>query len=148
MSDIQEFTIGKYQLDQDEFYTIIKQFPYLGNISNKNKIIGPFDGKINSMYLFKGINDPISKIIIKQNESFDILFRCRVSQAFRYEDIVKEKILYPFLDGTFTLETEKLGEKIQDIVNKKEGHYIFQKDGSNPSIIPVQNLLYYYEDYC
>jgi len=31
------------------------------------------------------------------------IFRARISEAFRYESIVKEKILFPILDGTVDL---------------------------------------------
>ncbi len=125
------YPIGKYSLTQEEFFAVVEQFPGLENVSECESIVGPFDGKINSMYLFNNLNGK------------DLLFRTRVSRAFRYESVAKEKILYPYLDGTFSKQTPRLGKKIKRLANKKRGKYRFTKE--NPPLVPVQNLLHFYE---
>ena len=125
------YSIGPYVLTFTEFCTVLKQFPPLEDIEKATEIKGPFDGKINSIYL------------IKWADKKAVIFRTRISRAFRYEPIVKEKILYPLLDGTFNIETKDLGKQIQAINNAKEGKYIF--DNNKEPVVPVQNLLYYYE---
>ena len=131
VSDEQTYTIGKYTLIYSQFKKVMSQFSQLGDLDKLSDIIGPFDGKINSMYLFKF------------SDGKKALFRCRVSKAFRYEALVKEKILYAFLDKTFTKDTPKLGQKINELTNTHKGTHVFGE--SNPSIVPVQDLISYYE---
>jgi aminoglycoside phosphotransferase (APT) family kinase protein len=126
-----QYPIGPFQCSRHEFNTILEQFPSLQKISQATKIVGPFDGKINSIY----------RIDIPNQES--VIFRTRISKAFRYEPIIKEKILYPFLDGSIMDSTQDLGQKIKEIIATKAGSYCFKT--KNPSIVPVQDLLYYYE---
>jgi Ser/Thr protein kinase RdoA (MazF antagonist) len=124
-------TIGPYQCDRATFTRILQQFPPLHTFGMNTPITGPFDGKINSIY----------RIDLTPENA--LIFRTRISKAFRYEPIVKEKILYPFLDRTLTCDTPHLEKKIDAIINSRQGTYIFQSD--RPSITPVQDLLYYYE---
>lgn len=93
-------------------------------------IVGPFEGKINTIYQFKTENGP------------DFIFRARTSLAFRYENIIKEKILFPFLDGAIQSNSSHLYEKIREITNKQVGSYILN-DSNLP--IKIQNLFYYDE---
>lgn len=93
-------------------------------------IIGPFEGKINTIYQFKTEYGP------------DFIFRARTSAAFRYENIIKEKVLFPFLDGTIRLDTPNIHEKVKAITDKQIGSHIL-----NESNVPIkiQNLFYYDE---
>lgn len=130
------FQIGPFNLNFHDFITVLGQFPALKNIEFASKIDGPFDGKINSIYMINWDKT------IKQN-SEAVIFRTRISKAFRYEPIVKEKILYPFLDGSLSINTPHLKEEINQITHKNQGSYIFTS--TKPSIVPAQNLLYFYE---
>jgi aminoglycoside phosphotransferase (APT) family kinase protein len=127
----QVYPIGSIALSQPDFYTILRRFPPLADIEQVSIIKGPFDGKINTIYLLKWEN------------AKSLIFRARVSKAFRYEPIVKEKILYPLLDGSLNQNTPNLGQKIEQISETRQGSYVFSTE--RPSIVPVQNLIYYYE---
>jgi fructosamine-3-kinase len=126
-----EYSIGPYNCNYDQFCQILSQYSVLENVSNAKRIKGPFDGKINSIY----------RVDLDAEKS--VIFRTRISKAFRYEKIVKEKILYPLLDRSINIDTENLYEKIQALSNKKAGSYIFSAE--NHSIVPVQDMYYYYE---
>jgi aminoglycoside phosphotransferase (APT) family kinase protein len=56
---------------------------------------------------------------------------------------VKEKILFPLLDGTLYPFSSKLEEKIKELLGSPSGNHIFNKQ--NPPVIPVGNLRYYDE---
>ena len=103
------------------------------DISSITGISGPYDGKINSIYQFKN-----------KNPDETIMFRARVSEAFRYEQIVKEKILFPILDRSIKLKgNPQLENQIDKLVKKQRGKHLF-KEGNQP-IIAVQDLLHYDE---
>jgi aminoglycoside phosphotransferase (APT) family kinase protein len=125
------FPIGSYQCSHDQFISILQQFPPFENITPPIAIEGPFDGKINSIYL------------IEPKPQKKLIFRTRVSKAFKYEAIVKEKILYPLLDQSITQDSLHLKELINNLTNQKQGSYLFSPQ--RPPIVPVQNLHYYYE---
>ncbi|MHA1338700.1 MAG: aminoglycoside phosphotransferase family protein [Promethearchaeota archaeon] len=136
------YKIGEISLDFNQFVKIIydafefkfKEREYRKKIGKIIYIEGPFDGKINSIYHFK------------TDQNFDFIFRARISKAFRYENIVKEKILFPFLDGVLDINTPNLGKKIQDIANRKIGFYEFKSDAYRlPVKIPN---LYFYDESC
>jgi aminoglycoside phosphotransferase (APT) family kinase protein len=98
---------------------------------------GPFDGKINSIYrlTYDATTGPVT-----------FIFRARISEAFRYEAIVKEKILFPILDGTVDLRGGgKLKGEIGRILGAKTGSHVFSRD--KPPAIPVQSL-YHYDETC
>ncbi len=125
------FEIGEKKTSAKELANFFYQNPYLSRFSNFKKISGPFDGKINSTYV----------ITTSTNEK--IIFRNRISKAFRYEPLVKEKILYPLLTRELDPSDPELGKKIKDITEKTEGSYIFTEQ--NPPILPIQTMYYYYE---
>lgn len=98
---------------------------------------GPFDGKINSIFrvTYDATPDPVTFIL-----------RARVSEAFRYEGIVKEKILFPILDGTVDLRPGGgLRGSIEAILDARTGSHVFSQ--GKPPAIPVQNL-YHYDESC
>lgn len=126
-----QYPIGPYNCSRADLNRILGQFPPLRTIADAVKIKGPFDGKINSIYR------------IDRATGDSVIFRTRISRAFRYEPIVKEKILYPFLNGTLRSDTPDLELRMREILTRLEGSYQFTAD--HPPIVPVQDLLYYYE---
>ncbi|MFW9875655.1 MAG: hypothetical protein ACFFG0_21335, partial [Candidatus Thorarchaeota archaeon] len=94
------------------------------------KITGPYRADINTIYKVKFEN---SKLV----------FRFRTSKFFEFENLIKEKLLFPFLDKTLTPLDLNLRERVKAIINTKIGAYIFDKE--KPPIIPVSDLIYYDE---
>ncbi|MHA1792789.1 MAG: phosphotransferase family protein [Promethearchaeota archaeon] len=106
------------------------------NESRIQSINGPFDGKINTIYTVNIATDNVTKK--------HVIFRARISKAFRYENIVKEKLLYPLLDGTLIIDnTLKTRKTIENIIRQKTGSHVF--DPEMPPIVPVQDLYYFDE---
>ncbi len=126
-----DLEIGEKKYSVKQLSDFFSKIPQLTQFSNFKKISGPFDGKINSTYVITTLSN--NKII----------FRNRISKAFRYEPIVKEKILYPLLTKEFCTRDPDLGKKIKEIAEKTEGSYIFQD--SQPPILPIQTMYYFYE---
>jgi aminoglycoside phosphotransferase (APT) family kinase protein len=96
---------------------------------------GPFDGKINSIYrlTYEAGAGPVT-----------FIFRARISEAFRYESIVKEKVLFPILDGTVNLQGGgELRKQIEKLLAAKTGSHVFSDE--KPPAIPVQSLYHYDE---
>ncbi|MBD3351901.1 MAG: hypothetical protein GF364_10485, partial [Candidatus Lokiarchaeota archaeon] len=118
-------------MSQENFIELMKPVPKKYDLNKILDIVGPFDGKINSIYH------------IKTKTKEDLIFRARVSQAFRYEDIIKDKILFPFLDGKLSPDTPNLSGKIENISNNEIGSYVFKEQPFRP--IHLQNLLYFDE---
>jgi len=121
------YPIGENLYNMKEFKEIFSHLLSLGDLT---KIKGPYGGKINTIYRLKF-------------EENDVVFRTRTSKAFRYEDIIKEKVLFPFLDGTLSYDTPDLREKIKEILVTKTGSYFFSNQ--KPPIISVGELVYYDE---
>ncbi len=127
----QLYFLGKKDLYQ--FKEIIKTFSNVDVLIEQGKlkkIIGPFDATINTIYRVNF-------------ENSHLIFRFRTCENFPFENIVKEKLLYPFLDGTLSGDTDNLTGQVNSIVSSKMGAYIFHKD--NPPTVPVGNLIYYDE---
>ena len=124
------YPIGDKLYNIYEFNNLFLEIEELKHLGAINKIKGPYEGKINIIYRLK-------------SELNDVVLRARLSKAFRYENLIKEKVLYPFLDGTLTPDTPDLREKIKAVLKKERGQYLFDED--NPSIIPVSDLLYFDE---
>jgi len=125
-----------YSLNKDELYQLDDVIDFFSNIEilreqgKIRKIQGPLDGKVNTLY--------------KVNfENSQLVLRFRTSKSFSYENFVKEKVLFPFLDGTLYSKISNLSEKIKDILSKSSGSYIFNK--FNPPVIPVGDLVYFDE---
>lgn len=127
----QLYTLGKedlYQLDE-----IIKRFSSVEVLVNQGKIkriLGPFDGENNTIYRVNF-------------ENSELIFRFRTSKFFPYEDIIKEKLLFPILDGNLKPQSPNFRENIKKIISTKIGDYFFNKQ--NPPVIPVKDLIYYDE---
>ena len=127
----QLYPIGKKELYQ--FHEIIKIFSKIGILVQQGKvkkITGPYRADVNTIYKVKF-------------ESNQLVFRFRTSLFFQFENLIKEKLLYPFLDKTIKPDDLNLREKIKEIINIKTGAYIFHKE--KPPIIPVYNLIYFDE---
>ena len=127
----QLYFIGKKNLYQfDEIIKTFSNIDVLVNQGKVKKIKGPYITDINTLYRVNF-------------ENSQMVFRFHTSQFFQYEKLIKEKLLYPFLDKSLNPNDIDLGKKVKEIVNTKTGSYIFNKE--NPPIIPVCNLVYYDE---
>ena len=127
----QLYPIGKKDLYQ--FHEIVKIFSKIGVLVQQGKvkkITGPYRADVNTIY----------KVKFENNQ---LVFRFRTSRFFQFENLIKEKLLYPFLDKTIKPDDLNLRDKIKKLINKKTGAYIFNKE--KPPIIPVYNLIYYDE---
>ncbi|MFX0137963.1 MAG: dihydrodipicolinate synthase family protein [Candidatus Hodarchaeota archaeon] len=127
----QLYFIGKKDLYQ--FEDIINRFSQIDVLVKQGKvkkIKGPYIVDANTLYRVKF-------------ENSQLVFRFRTSQFFQFENLVKEKLLYPFLDKTLSPNDIDLRQKVKEIINTKKGVYLF--DRQRPPIIPVCNLIYYDE---
>ncbi|MHA1985896.1 MAG: dihydrodipicolinate synthase family protein [Promethearchaeota archaeon] len=127
----QLYPIGKKDLYQ--FHEIIKIFSKIGVLVQQGKvkkITGPYRADVNTIY----------KVRFENNQ---LVFRFRTSRFFQFENLIKEKLLYPFLDKTIKPDDINLREKIKELIKLKTGAYIFNRE--KPPIIPVYNLIYYDE---
>jgi len=125
------YSIGKKDLYQ--FHDIINTFSKINILveqGNVRKIKGPYIADINTIYRVKFDNS-------------QLVFRFRTSKFYQFENLIKQKLLFPFLDKNLTPQDLDLRIKINEIINKKMGSYIFKKE--NPPIIPVSNLVYFDE---
>ncbi|MHA1680791.1 MAG: phosphotransferase family protein [Promethearchaeota archaeon] len=133
-----EISVGKITIPLADFYELLergKREAGLEKDSTCTSMDGPFDGKINTIYKLDFLN---------ATSPCEMIFRARISEAFRYENIVKEKILFPILDGTVDLSGGKnLESQIDAIIKKDVGSYLLERD--NDPIMPVQDLYYYDE---
>lgn len=127
----QLYFIGKKDLYQ--FEDIINRFSQIDVLVQQGKvkkIKGPYIVDANTLYRVKF-------------ENSQLVFRFRTSQFFQFENLVKEKLLYPFLDKSLNPNDIDLRQIVKKIVNTKTGTYIFDKE--KLPIIPVCNLIYYDE---
>ncbi len=125
------YSIGKKDIYQ--FHDIINAFSKINILveqGNVRKITGPYLADINTIYRVKFDNS-------------QLVFRFRTSKFYQFENLIKQKLLFPFLDKNLTPQDLDLRIKIKEIINKKMGSYIFKKE--NPPIIPVSNLVYFDE---
>ncbi|MFX1374923.1 MAG: dihydrodipicolinate synthase family protein [Promethearchaeota archaeon] len=128
----QLYSIGAKHLYQ--FQDIIETFSNIDILVQQGKvkkITGPYIAGVNTIYKVKF-------------ENSQLVFRFRTSKYFQFENLIKEKLLFPFLDKSLTPKDQNLREKVKLIINSKKGGYIFDKE--NPPIIPVSNLIYYDEN--
>ena len=127
----QLYFIGKKDLYQ--FEDIIKTFSQIDILVKQGKVIkikGPYIVDANTLYRVKF-------------ENSQLVFRFRTSQFFLFENLIKEKLLYPFLDKSLNPNDIDLRQKVKEIINTKTGAYVFNRE--RPPIIPVCNLIYYDE---
>ncbi len=136
----QAMTIGKTKATLEEIDALVAPAKTRAGIpasARPTQCKGPFDGKINSIYrlTYDSTSGPVT-----------FIFRARISEAFRYESIVKEKILFPILDGTVDLHGgDKLKGEIGRIIGARTGSHVFSC--GKPPAIPVQSL-YHYDETC
>ncbi|MFO8017205.1 MAG: dihydrodipicolinate synthase family protein [Promethearchaeia archaeon] len=124
------YKIGNHLYDFTTLASKISKIDKLQELGELKKIKGPYGGRINKIYRIKlGINSYV--------------LRARTSQAFRYEGLIKEKVLFPFLDSSLHKELPDLGNRVDKICGEKKGSYTFDED--SPSVIPVYDLIYYDE---
>jgi len=76
-------------------------------------------------------------------ENNHLVFRFHTSPYSQFDNLIKEKLLYPFLDNTLNPNDTDLRIKVKEILNMRSGSYVFTKE--NPPIIPVSNLIFYDE---
>lgn len=127
----QLYSIGEKDLYQ--FHDIIKEFSQIDILVQQGKvrkISRPLMADVNTIYRVKFENN-------------QLVFRFRTSKFFQFENLVKQKLLFPFLDKTLSPDDLELRNKVINIINKKTGAYIFKKD--KPPVIPVSNLTYFDE---
>ncbi|MHA2430589.1 MAG: dihydrodipicolinate synthase family protein [Promethearchaeota archaeon] len=127
----QLYSLGKegiYQLD--DIINTFSNIEVLIKQGKLKKIIGPYDAETNTIYRVNF-------------ENSQLIFRFRTLKSFKYEHLIKEKVLFPLLDGSLNPHLENFREKVKEIIALKKGDYIFNKE--NPPIIPVGNLIYYDE---
>ncbi|MHA2007958.1 MAG: dihydrodipicolinate synthase family protein [Promethearchaeota archaeon] len=127
----QLYPIGTKDLYQ--FHDIIKTFSQVDILVQQGKvkkITGPYASDVNTIYRVKFENN-------------QLVFRFRTSKFFQFENLVKQKLLFPFLDKSLSPDDLELRHKVINIISKKTGAYIFKKD--RPPVIPVSNLTYYDE---
>ncbi|MDX1797753.1 MAG: dihydrodipicolinate synthase family protein [Candidatus Lokiarchaeia archaeon] len=119
--------------DHYQFDEIINTFSNIEVLVKQGKV-----KKIKGPYIVD--NNTIYRVNFENNQ---LVFRFRTSQHFQIEDIIKEKLMYPFLDKTLNSDDGNLRQKVQKIIDTKTGSYLFNKE--KPPIIPVSNLIYYDE---
>jgi aminoglycoside phosphotransferase (APT) family kinase protein len=125
------YSIGKKDIYQ--FRDIINTFSKINILveqGNVRKITGPYLADINTIYRVKFDNS-------------QLVFRFRTSKFYQFENLIKQKLLFPFLDKNLTPQDHDLRSKIKELMSKKTGFYIFKKEA--PPIIPVSNLVYFDE---
>ncbi len=125
------YFLGKKELYQfDEIINTFSKIDVLVEQGKVKKIKGPYIDTRNILYR---VNFEKSRLV----------FRFRTSQFNYLQNLIKEKLLYPFLDNSLNPNDIDLRNKVKEIINTRTGEYIFNKD--NPPIIPVCNLIYYDE---
>ncbi len=125
------YHVGKGDFYQfDEIIKTFSNFEVLVKQGKVKKIKEPYVSDINTL----------NRVNFENNQ---LVFRFRTGQLKSVENLIKEKLLYPFLDKTLNPDDFELRNKVKEIINTKTGSYIFNKD--KPPIIPVCNLLYYDE---
>ncbi|MFX1388900.1 MAG: dihydrodipicolinate synthase family protein [Promethearchaeota archaeon] len=125
------YFLGKQDLYQfDEIIKTFSQIEILVNQGKVKKIKGPYTTDINTLY----------RVNFEKNQ---LVFRFRTDQYLLFDNLIKEKLLYPFLDKTLSPNDINLRQNVKEILASKKGSYFFDKE--NPPIIPVCNLFYYDE---
>ncbi|MFX1385764.1 MAG: aminoglycoside phosphotransferase family protein, partial [Promethearchaeota archaeon] len=127
----QLYFLGKKELYKfDEVIKTFSKISVLVDQGKVKKIKGPYITDTSTLY----------RVYFENNQ---LIFRFRTSQLFQIENLIKEKLLYPFLDKNLNPTDPDLRQKVKEIINTKTGEYIFNKN--RPPIIPVCNLIYYDE---
>ncbi len=133
-----QMTIGNRTIPVDALDKLLRDAKKNAGIDHNASpvdIAGPFDGKINSIFRITYPRGDGTKTAI---------FRARVSTAFRYENIVKEKMLFPILDKSLDLgDVGHLEKGVKEILDRKTGSHVFKEDAL--PVILVQDLYHYDE---
>jgi hypothetical protein len=125
------YFLGTKDLYQfDEIINTFANIEVLVKQGKVRKIKGPYIADTNTLY----------RVYFENNQ---LVFRFRTSERSQNEDMIKEKLLYPFLDHSINSNSINLREKVKKIINTKSGSYNFNKEAL--PIIPVSNLIYYDE---
>ncbi|MFX1328712.1 MAG: dihydrodipicolinate synthase family protein [Promethearchaeota archaeon] len=127
----QLYYIGKKDIYQ--FSEIIKTFSQVDELVSQGKvkkIKGPYIVDTNTIYRVRF-------------ENSQIVFKFQAEKTLQIDNLIKEKLLYPFLDKSLNPNDLNLQQKVKEIILKKKGKYIFSKE--RPPIIPVCNIIYYDE---
>jgi dihydrodipicolinate synthase/N-acetylneuraminate lyase/fructosamine-3-kinase len=125
------YFLGKKQLYQfDEIIKTFSKIDVLVKQGKVKKIRGPFTTNLNTIY----------RVNFEKSE---LIFRFRTNQYLQTNNIVKEKLLFPFLDKSLNPKDINLRQKVKEIFNLKTGSHFFTKEKS--PIIPVYDLVYYDE---
>ncbi|MFX1306534.1 MAG: dihydrodipicolinate synthase family protein, partial [Promethearchaeota archaeon] len=127
----QLYYLGKKEIYQ--FSEIIKTFSQIDELVSQGKvkkIKGPYIVDSNTIYRVRF-------------ENSQIVFRFQAEKPLQIDNLIKEKVLYPFLDKSLVPNDLNLGQKVKEIISKKKGNYIFNKE--KPPVIPVCNIIYYDE---
>ncbi|TFG01870.1 MAG: hypothetical protein EU540_02715 [Promethearchaeota archaeon] len=123
----QLFSINKEEIYRlDEIINLFSDIPILNEQGKIKKIKGPLHGTFNTNYRVNF-------------EDSQYIFRFRTSESFPYENIAKEKLLFPFLGDL----NPSFFKKIDEIIKSGTGSYIFNKH--KPPKVPIGNLIYYDE---
>lgn len=115
-------------LELKEKFQVIEDIKDLGVI---RRIKGPYDRNQKTSTIYR----------IKFDQ--DLILRFNDLKSSNETEICREKLLYPFLDGTLHAEIPELRNEIKKIISKVKGNYIF--DAEKHPIIPVPNLIYFDE---
>jgi dihydrodipicolinate synthase/N-acetylneuraminate lyase len=127
----QLYFLGKKNLYQfNEIINTFSNIDILVQQGKVKKIKGPYIVDTNTLY----------RVNFENNQ---LVFRFRTRQLNQIEDLIKEKILFRFLDKTLSSKDIDLRTKVKQLITSEKGSYIFNKE--KPPIIPVSNLIYYDE---
>ncbi len=127
----QLYFISKKDLYQfDDIIDTFSKIEVLVKQGKVKKIKGPFIIDANTLYRVNF-------------EKKQLVFRFHTSPYSQSDNLVKEKLLYPFLDNSLDPNDISLRNKVKDIINLRTGSYIFNRE--NPPIIPVSNLIFFDE---
>ncbi|MFW9826966.1 MAG: dihydrodipicolinate synthase family protein [Candidatus Thorarchaeota archaeon] len=125
------YFLGRKELYQfDEIIKTFSQIDILVKQGKVKKIRGPYTTD----------NSTIYRVNFEKSQ---LVFRFHTKQYLKLDNIVKEKLLYPFLDKSLNPYDNNLNQKVKEIINLRSGSYFFTKE--KPPIIPVYNLVYYDE---
>ena len=125
------YFINKQDLYQfDEIINRFSKIDVLSKQSKVKKIKGPYVVDANTIY----------RVNFENNQ---LVFRFLSNESSQIENLVKEKLLYPFLDRSLNPDDIDLREKVKKILDTRSGAYLFTKE--KPPVIPVCNLIYFDE---
>ncbi len=150
---VEKFT--KYRIDVSLHYLlnlnyIDKLYPIGKELFNFTELKDKFSNlnDIDDLGVLKRIKGPYGRIhknttIYRMKFNQDLVIRYYDSFPLSEFNVCKEKIIYPFLDGTLNKDSAELRTHIKNIISRVKGNYIF--DLNKQPIVPVPNLIYFDE---